>query len=63
MTNEELDRTFWELKGDFDKWQNDVITFINKIEDPEKKKWVRDLILSSVIGTSKLHINVETGNW
>lgn len=63
MTNEELDRTFWELKGDFDKWQNDVITFINKIEDPEKKKWVRDLILSSVIGTSKLHINVRTGNY
>lgn len=63
MTNEELDRTFWELKGDFDKWQNDVITFINKIEDPEKKEWVRDLILSSVIGTSKLHINVGTGNY
>lgn len=59
MTNTEIDKKFWELFNDFNAWKDEVVEFINNIENPDIKNNVTDLLLMHV-GTTELDVKCRT---
>lgn len=59
MNNAEVDRRFWELYGDFQKWKNETVDFINSIDDQNMKKEMTNVILTYV-GTTELDVKCRT---
>ena len=59
MSNVEIDREFWKLYGEFQKWKNEAVDFIDSIDDPTMKKDMTDLLLTYV-GMTKLDIMCRT---
>lgn len=59
MNNTEVDRKFWELYGEFSRWENEAVDFLNSIDDPTMKKDITDLVLTYV-GTTKLDVLCRT---
>ena len=61
MTNEEINTKFEELCLRFSEWKDEVVIFLNDIDDPDTKEIFRDLLTNFTVGTAAHDINVRTG--